>query len=629
MAANARRSRLSGIDLFSGIPEAELARLEEELTFAGLARGDVLMRQGEPTDALYIVVSGRLSVHLDGRPTPIAEIGPGRPVGEIGFLSGRPRVATVKALRDSLVLRLDRASFDRLLEHSPAAWKALAEALANRLMRMTTGEPYRPEMRPRTIAVCPAGGATWPPGGHFLERLAGALARHGRVRLLTSHALGPLGDLREEAVELGCDPTQPSDWLNTLEGHYAFVVYVTDADLSDWSRRCIRQADEVLLVGNLGGGVSAGAAPLNAIERYVAELHAPDAVRLVLRRPRGQPIAGTRHWLAGREIALHHHVAGDSSAHVRRLVRFICGEAVGLVASGGGAYCAAQIGCFKALGEAGVTVDMVGGTSGGSAMAVAFALGVPPDEINRRVGAMFVAAKALGRLNWPTYGLLDHKRFDAELAAAFGSARIEDIEVPFFAVATNLSSQTPYCLRTGRAWEVVRASSAIPGLLPPFFTPEGEMLVDGAVLQNVPVEMARALKRGPNIVLGFDVRRTRRYDVDYSLIPSRMDLVLSLVMPHRRRRLPVLPSATQVLMRSLMIASENFENSLAGDDLLVAVPVDPAMSLLDWRHHTALMQLGYEVAMRRLEEARGSDHPAVVSCSAPRNEEERELSPLA
>ena len=76
-----------------------------------LRRGDVLMRQGEPSDALYFVLSGRFTVHVDGTAEPVAEIGQGQSVGEIGFFAGLPRNATVMALRDSTVLMVTRERF--------------------------------------------------------------------------------------------------------------------------------------------------------------------------------------------------------------------------------------------------------------------------------------------------------------------------------------------------------------------------------------------------------------------------------------------------------------------------------------------------------------------------------------
>ena len=79
----------------------------------------MLVRQGEMADALYVVVTGRFAVTVAGRREPVAELGPGQPVGEIAFLAGGVRTATVTALRDSLVLRLGRAEFEAAVGEEP------------------------------------------------------------------------------------------------------------------------------------------------------------------------------------------------------------------------------------------------------------------------------------------------------------------------------------------------------------------------------------------------------------------------------------------------------------------------------------------------------------------------------
>jgi NTE family protein len=84
-----------------------------------LHRGDVLMREGEPSDALYFVISGRFVVEREGDGSPLAEIGQGQPIGEIGFFGNLPRTATVRALRDSNVLTITRTQFQKLSAVSP------------------------------------------------------------------------------------------------------------------------------------------------------------------------------------------------------------------------------------------------------------------------------------------------------------------------------------------------------------------------------------------------------------------------------------------------------------------------------------------------------------------------------
>ena len=113
---------------------------------------------------------------------------------------------------------------------------------------------------------------------------------------------------------------------------------------------------------------------------------------------------------------MHHHVALDNVGDAERLYRFINGTALGLVACGGGAYCAAHVGLYKALMESGLTFDIMGGTSGGAAMTAAFAMGTHPDDVDRATHDIFVTNRAMRRYTWPRYSLLDHTHYDRQLA---------------------------------------------------------------------------------------------------------------------------------------------------------------------------------------------------------------------
>src|SRR5690606_8868952 len=102
-------------------------------------------------------VSGRFVVSRSDRRAPVCEIGPDQPIGEIAFLTGGIRTATVRAMRDSLVLKLTREQFDRLSSKKPTIWRSLTATMARRLAETTAGAPLPPDPRPRTIAVIRAG----------------------------------------------------------------------------------------------------------------------------------------------------------------------------------------------------------------------------------------------------------------------------------------------------------------------------------------------------------------------------------------------------------------------------------------------------------------------------------------
>ncbi len=569
------------IDLFSGLSGAERQALAARLDVRALRRGDVLMRQGNEADALYVVVSGRFAVTLEGRRNPVSEIGPGQPAGEIAFLTGGVRTATVTAMRDSLVLALSRAEFEDLVAAHPGIWSTLTTMLARRLAATTshTVTTASAPPRPRTICIVPAGSSRVTMD--FVAKPGNALSSSARCIVLTREtARSLLGEALESAGATAR--------LNALEAVHEHVLLVSDNDISPWTEKAIRDADLVLAVGHHGDDP----AP-NTIEKLASRFLTPDATRLVLLHPRRGKVQGSARWLAPRSVAMHHHVALDRTEDVERLVRFIAGRALGLVAAGGGALAAAHTGVFKALSETGVAFDIMGGTSAGAALAAAFMLDAPPDEIDAALGEMFVTNRALRRYTLPRYALLDHTVFDTELKRLFGATDIEDLWLPFFAVSTNLSQFGIACHRTGPLWRAIRASASIPVLLPPVYTESGDMLVDGCLLDNVPVKVMRDLKVGPNVVVSFKPPVLDRYDVDYEALPSRAALMRLVLNPLRRSRLPEAPGLVTVLMRALMANRRDFLRELTPDDVSLTPPIPTGIGFLDWHRHGELFQSAY------------------------------------
>jgi NTE family protein len=385
--------------------------------------------------------------------------------------------------------------------------------------------------------------------------------------------------------------------MNEIESRYDTIVFLTDAELTPWSEKVIRQADEILLAGAHPEGPLGAEVPLYPLEAFALSLEPKPAIRLALVHRRRGAVQGTRHWLAKRQPVMHHHIALDGLDDVERLWRFILGEAMGLVACGGGAYCAAHIGLYKAFREAGTGFDLLGGTSGGAAMAAAFAQDMEPEDIDARVHRMFMEGKAFRRYTLPRYSLLDHTHFDRLLAAEYGNTRIEDLWKPFFAVSADLSDYGLEVHRTGPVWEAIRASAAIPGLLPPFYSAEGRMLVDGSVVSNVPVDVMHKLKTGPNVVVAFNPPTGERFNVTYDTLPGRRALMWHSVNPFSQTQLPDAPSAATVLIRSLMANGEHFERQLTDTDWLLMPPVPKDMGALDWSRHSELMEQAYRYTL--------------------------------
>jgi NTE family protein len=297
-------------------------------------------------------------------------------------------------------------------------------------------------------------------------------------------------------------------------------------------------------------------------------------------------------------------VALDTTTDTARLVRFIDGSALGLVAGGGGAFCVAHAGVYKALQEAGYVFDMMGGTSGGSAMTAAFAMGSTPDEIDAAVHTMFVVNKAMRRYTWPRYGLLDHTHYDAQLVAMCQGLAIEDLWLPYFSVSTNLSENRLHQHRTGPLWQAVRASSSIPVLLPPYYTTDGDMLVDGGLIDNVPIKVIHEYKSGPNVVISLEAPKLARYAVNYAALPSRGKLLQTMANPFAgRKTLPQAPGIGTVLLRALVAHRQDYERHLRPGDQHLVPPLPLDMGLLDWHRHREVMDAAYHWTQAHLNQA--------------------------
>jgi NTE family protein len=242
MHAPAPKPALPAVGIFSDLDASEREALAGELETRALKRGDDLVCQGDPADALYIVLTGRFAVTLEGRREPITEIGPDQPIGEIAFLTGGTRTATVTALRDSLVLRLGRAEFERLSGKCPSIWRTLTCTLSQRLAATTASEPPAHDPRPRTIAIIRAGEAPVP--RPFIEALTSVFSAAAKTLVLDGSRVA---EILPKGMAL--DSAEATQAFNELESAYDYVIFIADEDLTPWSQKAVRHADLVLGVG--------------------------------------------------------------------------------------------------------------------------------------------------------------------------------------------------------------------------------------------------------------------------------------------------------------------------------------------------------------------------------------------
>ena len=442
-----------------------------------------LFREGEPGDAMYVVRSGRLAVEIDGAgDEPVRLAGRGQVIGELALLDAAPRSATVRAVRDSTVVELTREHFESLVAGRPEIALALARELGDRL-RHSRALPESRSTRPATIALVPLDDA---PVAEVADALLAELRAGGSVARFD-------GDEREiptddEAVAAAFGPL-----LDDAEGDNDQVLLVARRPLDDpWTIFCLRQADRVVALG-------VGSRPPPEA-RAEPRLRGAD-VALV-----GEPLSAGRctAWLdavEGRAIHLVRRAPGFSG-DIARLGRRLAGRSLGVVLSGGGARGFAHVGVLEELLRAGLRIDRVGGCSMGAYVGALHAMGLDPHAMRERCREEFVRRNPLGDYTVPRVALLRGAKGVSMLERTFGSLSIQELATPYFCVSADLVTADLVVHRRGGLAPAVGASMCLPALLPPRRRGE-RLLVDGGVLNNLPVEPMQADGEGP--VLAIDV----------------------------------------------------------------------------------------------------------------------------
>lgn len=590
--ADSAAAFLAHAELTAGLDDAARASLAAELEPVTLRSGEVLLREGDVGDALYFVVHGRLGalVDSDDGPRMVGRVSPGAVVGELALLGNTARLATVVALRDTELLRLSRESFDRITSEHPSTLRAISATVVQRLAERSTV----PRAASRTVAII--GGGKTPHEqllSAFREELGVALQRYGRVGVVDAAADDP-------------DPVALAGQLHAAEDDAEFVLLATtgsDAGVR-WS---VRSADVVLLVAGANEQPAPDLAALLADAGGEQRSLAPQTHAIVLHAGRGAP-EGAAQWLdlAGGDSVFH---LRSNTEDVERIARFLAGRSVGVALGGGGARGFAHLGVLRALDEAGIAIDVIGGSSIGALVAGFYAMGWDADEREERALEALTRSGPLFGVTLPVLSLSSATKLQSLLThdRYFGERQIEDLWLPYCCVSADLGSAQTVVHRRGPLALSVRASASLPGVLPPVAL-DGRWLVDGGVLDNLPVTAVRAAN-GDGPMIAVDIRPK----VDLSLSPSLGPAVSGWALVGRRGKDAEqrVPSLLDVLVRSNGLGSVRaLQDALAERpvDLLLEPPV-ANHRVLDFRRGPALIQTAYEETLAALESAPGQLWP--------------------
>lgn len=537
-----------------------LASLDQ--IFTGVSQsiqgGASLIISGDPATALYIVRRGLFAVCAPGPENRLVGlVGLGEPIGEMALLRGAAHHHNVLAMRDSVVDRIDVATFMALSATRPE----IVSELASIALRRNLGN-MMPRVPSRTVAL------TSVVPGLDCDRLADALAKAARDHGLKSEVIG-------ESTALG------DDWLARAEAGSDLVILKCSTSRPEWAESCRRQADRVLLYGRLEDEP-----PLDCAVCESELIQQFQRVDLVLERAAGQPIRNTSRWATRTRAARQFHV-DDGGRGVDRLLRIITGRSVGLALSGGGARAFAHIGVVRAIREKGIPIDLVCGTSMGAIVAAGVALGWDDEEMDAHMRQAFVETSPLDDIALPIIAMTRGRKVDMRLLEHLGDGDILDLELPYFCVSSDLTIGHHRRHDRGALARAVRASIALPGILPPVID-DGSVLVDGGVLRNLPTDLLRTAHEG--LIIGSDV--SRDVAVGESDIESPKSWLRWFLSGAWRKGPPIV----SVLMRSATLAGGSEVRAARAATDIYIMPDVSGVEIRNWQAYEHAVKAGYAAA---------------------------------
>ncbi len=619
LARRLRRSQL-GIALhrsrlFGALDGPVLRDVEADLELVTLRGGEMLFREGDPGDALYLVINGRLRVVArqdTGEERVLAELGRGESVGEMAILGGEHRGATVYAVRDTNLARLSRENFDR---HSAKYPQAIAPMFIRKIierLQQQISHPWRDPETLNTIAVVPVSEGVDLEA--FCTRLSAALSRFGRTLHLSGPKLDNLPGKRG-ASQVTADDSANSlvvEQLALLEADNRHVIYQTDSGDSAWTRRSVRQADHILLVGRGSADPQPGAIE-RSVQDTVAESRSTHTSLVLLHEDGSRLPSGTRKWLETRRVDRHFHVRMDGEADYERLARVLTGHAVGVVFGGGFARGIAHAGVVRALQEAGIPLDFVGGTSMGAIMAAEYAHGFDADGMLKvTVGVMRRYLR--GDLTIPLVAFLKGDQVARRILAVMGDRDVdlEDLWLPCFCVSANLTRAKMHVHTSGSVLRSILASARAPGMYPPMVV-NGDLHVDGGIVNNVPADVMKELSKGARVIA---VNVSPQVDptmiADYGLGVSGWRVLWDRLNPFSKKRLAV-PTLPSILMRTITFGGgSRVATGLGPADLYLCPPLE-TFKINDFHRGGEMADVAYDFALPRLTAWQAEYQKMVVS----------------
>lgn len=545
-------------------------RARDQTIWFSLPGGSKLFGQGDPSDQLYFVRTGRLGAFRreEGQESQfLGVIRPGEPAGEMALIAGVTHSADVYALRDSEIFAVPKDAFFEACDAEPAVMIELAKLM---ILRSRQTARRGPVGEPAVFGFVPVG-------------------RPGPMRPIVERLEREIAALGYAVTTVGAEAAAaPTEWFSEVERVHDFVLYVAERDETAWAPFVPRQVDRLFRVGRGDRPAESEGPQVGA-----ATLQDQGLVDLILMQPADAVRPhGSEAWLDATAATRIFHIRRGTTPDFQRMARVLTGQSVGLVLSGGGARAYAHVGAIKALRERNVPIDFVGGSSMGAIVGAGLAMGWSETEMDARLHEAFVDTSPLDDIALPLLAMTHGVKVSARLAQHFDETQIADLWLPFFCLSSNLTTGVYQVHRRGLLRHALRASIALPGVMPP--ATDGEhVLVDGAVMKNFPADIMRAVHLGP--IVGVDVTTSRSITAKDVARPS------SVWRWIRSGQWRLGPPIVSLLMRTATVSTgRDLAAAREATDILIQPDVSK-IEIRDWGAYDEAVEAGYRATLAALD----------------------------
>ncbi len=555
------------IPFLRDLPDHAKEKISKLANYISLPSGSPLFLEGEASESMWFVATGCLGAFRKGVSNNLEIIGHirnGEPVGEMSLISGGVHSASVYALRNTELIGFNRSAYVDIINSSPDFLQNLTKTILKRTRGIS-----RYEANPKVFAFIAATSSI--DIIYYANILKTEVMRIGKTCII-------IGEENE---------SKPSSWFDEIESSFDVIILASSLKNMSWTQTCTRQSDRTWFFGRRDAMPSSPLLPEEDVLTRDFKL-----IDVVLIKDIGrEPVSEASHWLqaSGAKRVLNWREGNLNDT--KSLARILCNKSIGLVLSGGGARALSHIGAIRALRECSIEFDFLGGSSLGSVIAACVAMGWSDLEIEQRIFDAFVKTNPLNDYILPVVSFVSGKRVNERLKYHFGDIKIEDLKRNFFAVSSNLTTGNLKIHRQGILHYALRASISIPGILPPVINGD-DILVDGAVLNNFPIEILKETHTGINY--GVDVSQDSGIDAEEFVNPPNF---FGWVLKNGFKNPPPI---AELLMRAGTISLNPQLRRQKCD--YVIIPNVSGIKIRQWQSFDEAIEAGYNAAVHQMKE---------------------------